>query len=183
MREARGGSGPPPAPCPGTHTPPSRVPVRSTPSSPRGDGALTGDPRVADRAARSSAASRRAPPLGICKGRGGGRSARRGGARTPTRPDGGWRGPRTQSLSPGQGTRDTRHGTRDTRHGTWDGPGAAPLGASTGRWALAAGLGERAPPRGLEGTRYLEQRRVRCQCPGGVSAGRVGSGRAGALTA
>lgn len=61
--------------------------------------ALTGDPRprVAERAAaRSREASRRTEPLGICKGRGGGRrrgetglppqGARRAGLGTPTHP-------------------------------------------------------------------------------------------------
>lgn len=179
MREARGGSGPPPAPCPGTHTPPSRVPVRSTPSSPRGDGALTGDPRVADRAARSSAASRRAPPLGICKGRGGGRRARRGGARTPTRPDGGWRGTRTQSLSSGHGTRDTGHATRDMGHGT----GPAP------RPSVRPPAGGRSRPDSEKGRLPGASRARGTLSSGGsgvsVRAGcrRVGSGRAGALTA
>lgn len=89
------GGASPPAPSPALRPPPpaphpaAGPSARTPPSARRGDGALTGDPRVADRAARSSAASRRAPPLGICKGRGGGHRARRGGARTPTRPDGG----------------------------------------------------------------------------------------------
>lgn len=130
------------------HPPPSPVLMRSPPFAEKGHGsggvcprpALTGDPSpgVAERVpARSRAASRRAPPLGICKGRGGGGVAHLG-RRSDPGPDLVGGVPATEGDedrvdcdAPGSRCPGKRQGT--------SGRGAAAPGASIGLSAFCRG--------------------------------------------
>ena len=150
--------------------------------------ALTGDPRprVAERAAaRSREASSRTEPLGICKGRGGGRRRRETGL-----PPQGARRAGTRDPHPPLRVREGQPGARVPRREPARGEARRPRGRSTGRRALWRG--ERGGKSGVSsGARYLErgpEGRGMSAGPGvstgpGVSAGprvrRVGWGRAG----